>query len=127
MRPIALRDETPPGDSVIIVRGRVMNPEDLRRTATRSFQELGLYLISVFGSFDLDVARLCETEQDLNRYRRIRTATVSDLKSDGFALIPTLAWPHFDVVLADLTDETLTRLDAAFGPPIWNPGHRATL
>lgn len=37
------------------------------------------------------------------------------------ALLPTLARPHFDVLLPDLDDETLDRLELGFDNAIPNP------
>jgi hypothetical protein len=45
-------------------------------------------------------------------------------RSLGFALIPTLDRPHFDVVLPDLDDATLDRLELGFDVPIPNPARR---
>ena len=36
-------------------------------------------------------------------------------------MLPTLARPHFDIVLADLEDDTLVRLESGFGRPGLNP------
>lgn len=69
MTSIELRDEEPPDDAVVVVRGGEMNSAFVRRLA-----------------------------QD-----------------------PTLARPHFDVLLPDLADGTLDRLELAFDQPIRNP------
>jgi hypothetical protein len=39
----------------------------------------------------------------------------------GFALMPTLDRPHYDVVLPDLSDATLNRLETGGDTPIRNP------
>ncbi|MGH9188977.1 MAG: hypothetical protein ACRD0Q_02920 [Acidimicrobiales bacterium] len=126
MTQLDIRDEELPGDAVIIVRGGEMHQQHLRRTAMRGFEELGLYLISVFATLDLDLVTLCKTERDLNRYGQVRTSTFGDLRAAGFALIPTMARPHFDVVLPDLSDEVFHRLNFVFSPPVPNPGRPAT-
>jgi hypothetical protein len=38
MNPLVLRDELPPDDTVVVVRGGEMNSEFVRRTAKRSFE-----------------------------------------------------------------------------------------
>ena len=48
MNPLVLRDELPPDDTVVVVRGGEMNSEFVRRTATRSFEEFGIWAVSVF-------------------------------------------------------------------------------
>jgi hypothetical protein len=58
----------------------------------------------------------------LLRYGKVRLSTVGRLRAAGFALLPTLRRPHYDVVLPDITDLTLDRLDGAFDAPIPNPG-----
>ena len=44
-----------------------------------------------------------------------------------FDLLATGDWPHYDVVLADLGEETIERLGHCFGPPFPNPGAGAKL
>ena len=61
------------------------------------------------------------------RYGNVRLSTVGRLKLSGFALLPTMARPHYDVVLPDVTDETLRRLEVAFDPPITNPARPGTV
>jgi hypothetical protein len=53
---------------------------------------------------------------------RVRLSSAGRLSQAGFALLATLARPHYDVVLPDLSDPMLARLDACFGAPIANPG-----
>jgi hypothetical protein len=55
LEPIVLRDEEPPEDAVVVVRGGEMRSDHLRRTATRAYQEVGLYLVSVFAAIEDDV------------------------------------------------------------------------
>jgi hypothetical protein len=45
-------------------------------------------------------------------------------KGAGFVLLATLARPHYDVVVPDLDDDTLGRLDAGFDAAVRNPGRR---
>ena len=99
-----------------------MQSEYVRKSATFAHDEHGLYLLSLFGAIDGDVARLCATEPDLNRYSKMRLSTFGRLRSSGFGLIPTQASPHFDVVLPDLHESTLARLESCFDPPVANPG-----
>ena len=122
MKRIALRDEDVPDDAVVVVRGGEMNSDHVRRSATDAYDEFGLYAVSVFLAQDASVAELCRDLAELQRYGKVRLSTVGRLRSLGFALIPTFDRPHFDVVLPDLTDATLDRLELGFDQPIANPG-----
>ena len=66
---------------------------------------------------------LCRSE-DLERYAKVRFSTVGRLRALGFALLPTLATPHFDVLLPDLKAPTLDRLEMGFDSPVPNPARR---
>ena len=98
-----------------------MRSEFVKRTASDAHAEFGIFAVSVFLALDEPVETLCAIEPYLHRYGKIRTSTVGRLRGAGFALIPTLARPHYDIVLPDLSDETLSRLDDCFGPPVTNP------
>ena len=76
----------------------------------------------MFVADGVPVLEICRTVPDLERYGKIRLSTVGRLRVLGFALIPTLAHPHFDVVLPDLERRTLERLELGFDPPVPNPG-----
>jgi hypothetical protein len=94
----------------------------VRESAADAFAEFGIYAVSVFLALDEPVEVLCRHEPFLSRYKRIRRSTVGRVRAAGFALLPTLDRPHYDVVLPDLTDVTLDRLDSSFDPPEPNPG-----
>ncbi len=120
-RLLALRNEDAPDGATVLVRGGEMHVDVIRRAARQALQESGVYGVSVFLALDEDVSALCRSVPDLARYGRIRTATVEALRSAGFALLPTGRRPHFTVVLPDVEDSTLGRLDRCFGPPRPNP------
>lgn len=121
MKSIVVRDEEPPDDAVVVVRGGTMNSEYVRRTATDSFDEFGVHTVSVFLALDAGADDLCRQRPELERYGKIRLSTAGRLRSLGFALVPTLERPHSDVVLPDLADATLDRLELGFDQPIPNP------
>lgn len=124
MSPIVLRDEEPPDEAVVVVRGGEMGSEHVRRTAADAHEEFGIYALSVFLALDEPVADLCGREPYLARYGKVRLSTVSRLRAAGFALLPTLSRPHYDVVLPDLSGGNLARLDACFSEPEANPARR---
>ena len=49
-------------------------------------------------------------------------STFGRLRTAGFALIATFDYPHFTLVLADLSEVTIARLGRCFDDPIPNPG-----
>lgn len=118
---IELRHELPPDDTVAVVRGGQMASEFVRRTASDAFEEIGIFAVSVFLALDVPVDELCQAEPMLARYGSVRLSTAGRVRAAGFALLPTLARPHYDIVLPDLLDGTLGRLDQAFDPPIPRP------
>lgn len=62
MEPIVLRDEDPPEDVVVVVRGGAMESAYLRRTALDAYDEVRLYTVSVFLALDDSVEALCARE-----------------------------------------------------------------
>ncbi len=54
--------------------------------------------------------------------RRVRPPTFGRIRHAGFALLGTFDHPHFTLVLADLSEFTLARLDRCFDEAIPNPG-----
>lgn len=124
MKPIVLREEEPPNDTTVVIRGGAMTSDTIIRTATDAYEELGIYAVSVFLALDQELSMLCSAEPFLSRYGSVRLSTVGRLREGGFALIPTLGRPHYDIVLPDLTPNTLQRLDAVFDAPVPNPGSK---
>lgn len=122
MRPVVLRDDEPPDDAVVVIRGGEMVSESVRRSAERNHQEFGFFGISVYLAEGVMVEVLCATVSRLTRYAKVRLSTAGRLLSRGFALLPTLERPHFDVMLPDLAGPTLSRLNECFDPPLPNPG-----
>ena len=122
MRPLLLRDEPPPDDAVAVVRGGEMNSAFVRVSAQDAFDDFGVFTISVSLTIDGSVDELCSTDKRISRYGKVRLSTAGRLRGLGFALLPTLDRPHYDVVLPDLDDETLGRLELGFDPPMPRPG-----
>lgn len=122
MSPILLREEEPPDDAVVVVRGGLMDSQYVRTSATDTLDEYGILAVSVFLVLDQSFEELCRGEPFLARYRQVRRSTVGRVRSAGFALLPTLARPHYDLVLPDLAAGTLQRLETAFDHPEPNPG-----
>ena len=103
-----------------------MASESVRRSAQVSMQIYGLFGLSVFAAAGLTAAELVASVPELgpDRHRQVRTGTVGRLRSAGFPLVPTQDQPHYDVVLPDLGDPTLERLQTCYDPAIPNPSER---
>ncbi len=123
MRPVVLRDEEPPDDSTIVVRGGLLSPDSVRRAAAKCREEHGFFGVSVYCAIGMSVAELVANVQPIgpDRYRQVRLASFGALRRAGFALWPTNPFPHFSIVLPDLDPATFARLDGCFGPPLPNP------
>lgn len=98
-----------------------MRSDFVRESAQDAFDGYGVFAISVALALDVSVEELCVTDRRIIRYGKVRLSTVGRLRGLGFALIPTLTRPHYDVVLPDLADATLDRLELAFDVAIPRP------
>lgn len=65
MKAIVLRDEEPPDDTVVVLRGGEMNGDFVRRTAQNAHDEYGLYTVSVFLVLDEDMVSLRRPHYDV--------------------------------------------------------------
>lgn len=127
LRPL-LRDERPPSDVVVVVRGGPSSVDRLREHARRTHdayvldgEPLGL---SVFCALDdVGAASLDALLRRFASYRVVHLPTVGQLIAFGFDLLPSFRRPHFTVRLEDDGDRSLTRLLEALGPAGANPYH----
>jgi hypothetical protein len=120
-RPLPLRPERPPDDATVVLRAGVMGVENVKRAAERTFDLYAVYGVSVEGVLDMSVHEAC-CGQRIASYRRVRLSTFGRVRRAGFALLATFERPHFTLVLADLSELTLARLDRCFDEAIPNPG-----
>lgn len=112
----------PPDDAAVVVRGGSMKVDFVRRRATVAYERLGVYAISVFLALDESVGALCRREPRLRGYGKIRLSSVDRLRAAAFVLLPTFTRPHYSIVLSDLSESSLDRLEVCFDAPITNPG-----
>ncbi|HXH56695.1 hypothetical protein [Iamia sp.] len=119
-RTLPLRPEHPPDDATVVLRAGVMAAEVVRRAAERTFDAYAVYRVSLEGVIGQTVLDACRGER-VAAYRQIRLSTFGRLRRAGFALLATFGAPHFTVVLPDLSEVTLARLDDCFDDPIVNP------
>lgn len=120
-RPLPLRPDRPLDDATLVLRAGVMSGDNVRRAAERTFAVHSVYGISVEGVIDTTVLDACRGGRVAN-YRRVRLSTFGRVRSAGFALLATFDHPHFTLVLADLSEMTIARLDRCFDAAIPNPG-----
>ncbi len=120
-RPIPLRSEIPPDYATIVLRAGVLGAASVTRAVERTFALYAVYGVSVEGVIDSTVQEACRSER-IENYQRIRLSTFGRVREAGFALLATFDHPHFTLVLADLSELTLARLDRCFDDPIPNPG-----
>jgi hypothetical protein len=79
-------------------------------------------MISVEAVIETTVDQACRTSPRLARYGRVRLSSFGRLREAPFAVLATFDSPHFSVLLPDLSELTLARLDRCFDDPIPNPG-----
>ena len=99
-----LRDDEPPDDAVVVIRGGLhsLDAEKVIQVCEDSFVDFGFYGLSVFAAFDGDVEALCLRLDRLRSPGTIWVASCRALRTAGFELAATDAAPHFDVVLPSL-------------------------
>ncbi len=78
-------------------------------------------LVRALSTRDFRRSEACRSSGRLAAYRRIRLSTFGRLRSAGFALLATFEHPHFTLVLSDISELTIVRLDRCFDDPIPNP------
>jgi hypothetical protein len=122
-----VRDEPPPDDLLLVVRGRQNSLSDanLERATTDTWQSYQFFGLSVFAAPDDDLVALSERQLAVRRRSQVRVARCGTLRDAGFEVTPTFSNPdHFSIVLADVTAETFERLRSVFSEAIANPGYQ---
>jgi hypothetical protein len=118
--PLPIRsEEPPPDDSVIVIRAGVMSTTSVEESASRCLEEYGVLGISVEAAIGMSVLEACGSRR-IRRYRMVRLSTFGRVR-EYFALLPTFDAPHFTLLLPDLAETTVARLDRCFDAPIPNP------
>jgi hypothetical protein len=121
MPSLPIRVDRIPDETVVVIRAGVMTSASVLKAAERTFDLFGLFGISVEGVLDQTVLEACRSSERLEPYRHIRLSTFGRLHQAGFPLLATFENPHFTVVLPDLSELTLARLERCFDEPIANP------
>lgn len=127
-----VRDEVPPPQAVVVLRGGPDDGSKLAKHAARTNRRFmldgqPLWGISVF--LALDPAGHASLHGLLSgrmrTYRIVHTADLEQIRSAGFDVLPTFARPHFTLVMPDVAPKTLAQLASALGPGQPNPYHGA--
>jgi transposase-like protein len=124
VRNLRLREEVPPEDHVVVIRGGIIEDradDELRKRAQDAEARIGLLAQSVLLAAEADVSSVCLRDGRVSRYGQVNLSTVARLRRAGFALLPTLDAPHYSVVLPDLNSETIQRFRNCFDPAQPNP------
>ena len=116
MHPPELRDEQPPDDAVVVIRGGLhsLDAEKVIEVCEDSFADFGFYGLSVFAALDGDVEALCRRLERLRSPGTIWVASCGMLRAAGFTLAATDASPHFDVVLPSLAPDIVEAVRVCF-------------
>ena len=125
-----VRDEAPPADAVVVLRGGRDTLEKLAGHAARTnaaycLDGAPVWGVSVFAALDdvgpASLDRLLA--ERLVSYRLVHLPTVGSLTEAGFELLPTFRRPHFTLLLSAETELDLRRMLNALGPAQVNPYH----
>lgn len=122
VQPLPIRQEEPPDDAVVVIRAGVMATATLEHAASQCFDQYGVFGISAEAVIGTTVDAACRTSRRLARYSRVRLSTVGRLREGGVTVLPTFDHPHVTLLLPDLSELTLARLERCFDPAIPNPG-----
>lgn len=122
-----LRDEAPPDDLLLVVRGGTNGLSDvvLDRTVADCWEEHRFFGLSVFAAPGDDLIALSLTNPAVALRRQLRTARVGPLRAAGFEVAATFARPdHYSIVLPEATAASFEGLRSCFSDPVDNPGYR---
>ena len=83
-----MRDEKPPDDAVVVIRGGLhsLDREKVIAVWEDSFDDFGIYGLSVFAALDGDVEALCLALERFRNPGAIWVATCGRLRAAGFSL-----------------------------------------
>jgi hypothetical protein len=125
-----LRDERPPDDSIVVVRG---GPDTLAKLAVYARRMHDAYVldseplwgISVYCALDdVGAASLDGLLRRFATYRVVHLPRAGQLRRAGFQLLPSFGRPHYTIRLEDGGQAGLARLLDALGPTDANKYHR---
>lgn len=125
-----LRDERPPDDITVVVRG---GPDTLAKLAMHARRTHDAYVldgeplwgISVYCALDdVGPASLDGLLRRFASYRAVHLPRTGQLRRFGFPLLPSFGRPHYTIRLGGDDSAVLSRLLDALGPTEPNKYHR---
>jgi hypothetical protein len=125
-----LRDERPPDDRIIVIRGGPDTLAKLVMHARRTHDAYALdgkplWGISVYCALDdVGPASLDSLLRRFASYRLVHLPRAGQLRAAGFRLLPSFGHPHYTIGLEGDDQPELARLLAALGPAETNKYHR---
>ena len=121
---VPIRNEEVP-DALVLVREGVNTLSDLALTQAcqRTHEFMGLHGFSALELPEGDFEKLAKLWPLLRTRRRVMVASGKSLVTAGFALVPTMAYPHWTVVVAEPGTAQFARVRAQFSAPILNPAY----
>jgi len=124
-----LRDEQPPDDSVVVIRGGPDTTDKLAKHAARtarawSLDGKPLQGISVFCAIDATGDHSLDAVlNNMSSYRVVYLCPAGELRSAGIELLATATRPHYTLRSRGGGTLDVARLLAKFGVPQHNPFH----
>jgi hypothetical protein len=121
--PLILRDASPPGVIVVVRLGsRTLLDEQLGQRCEMSFDRWGIHGFSVLEVPErVNWGLLARLRPEVTTRPTLFSAEGRDLVEAGFPLLPTMAHPHWTVVVAEPTTAQFQRVREIFGGPLDNP------
>jgi hypothetical protein len=125
-----LRDERPPDDAIVVVRG---GPDTVAKLAVHARRTHDAYVldgaplwgISVYCALDdVGPASLDGLLRRFASYRAVHLPRMGQLLRAGFGLLPSFGRPHYTIRLDGDDPAGLARLLEALGPAEANKYHR---
>lgn len=96
-----IRDEPPPDDATVVLRGNLLTEEILTTTASENYEVYGFYGVSVWADVG-GATRDGLLATKLVKQEVVAVFKAGHLREVGLELRPTGASPHYDVVHTDV-------------------------
>lgn len=119
-----VRDELPPGNDVVVVRGGPLTAQKFVEHALRQ-QAVFTYRSEPMVAISVDLTIQGWTVERILRERmwsrsRFATTSVGQLRSAGHEFVPTGRTPHHSLTMPEATEAAAVELLAHFGPTLVN-------
>jgi hypothetical protein len=116
-------------EEALVVRGGVIDVESLKRNAlgTERDERFGYLGISVFAGVGMSVEELVKVarvEMGPKTLRNGKLSLSSGAELAGYESKNTMTDHHYDIIVPDVSDETLTNVVECFNDPVRNPVQR---